>query len=66
MHYRETQCGFEFGAATVTRLCSDEEEGWVEISIRTPKSNVQVYVTKTGKVRVYLDNEELKPKEKQK
>lgn len=61
--YQETQFGFEWGAATVDRVFSDTKTGCVTISIRTPKEDLQIYVTKTGKVRVHgKDRKEWKPK----
>ena len=55
MHIKETAYGFEFGPATISRLISDEK-GWVVIGLETPKhtdgKEIQIYVTKTGKVRV--------------
>lgn len=59
--YRETTYGFDYGAAKVTRIHSDDAKGWVVLGIDTPKHRVQVYVTKTGKVRVSRDGEELEP-----
>jgi hypothetical protein len=53
MHYCETKYGFEYGAAKITRLFSDDAKGWVTIGIATPKQDIQIYVTKTGKIRVY-------------
>lgn len=53
LHYRETQYGFEWGAASVTRGFSGDLQGWVTLLIDTPKHDLQIYVTKTGKVRVY-------------
>ena len=46
---------FEYGAAKVTRLFSDDEKGWICLGVATPKSPIawQIYVTKTGKVRVF-------------
>jgi hypothetical protein len=54
MHYKETKYGFEWGAAKVERLFSDEKKGWVVLEIKTPKHKhgLQIYVTKTGKVRM--------------
>jgi len=60
IHYEETQYGFDYGAAKVNRLFSDEKKGWVVIGVDTPKGQTQVYVTKTGKVRVFLNHKELK------
>lgn len=48
-----TQYGFKAGAADVQYMASDEKKGWVYIGVITPKTRVHVYVTKTGKVRVY-------------
>jgi hypothetical protein len=53
MNYNAIPYGFEYGAVKVTRCMSDEKKGWVVIMIETPKASIQVYVTKTGKVRVY-------------
>jgi len=69
MHYKETQYGFDYGAAKVTRLFSDEEKGWVTLGIETPKykgiSGLQIYVTKTGKVRIHDARGEWTPPIKQ-
>lgn len=65
MNYKETQFGFEYGAARVERFFSDEKKGWVTIGVTTPKAHIQVYVTKTGKIRVHDDeNHEWKPERK--
>ena len=53
MNYRETEYGFEWGSAKITRVFSDEKKGWVTLRIETPKEDIQIYITKTGKVRVY-------------
>jgi hypothetical protein len=60
MHYKETEYGFEWGAENVIRHCSDEKEGWVILGIETPKhkKGVEIYVTRTGKVRIYSDDGE--------
>jgi hypothetical protein len=59
-----TQYGFNFGAAEVTRI-HEEKNGSVHIGITTPKTkpaSMQIYVTKTGKVRVFgADSREWKP-----
>lgn len=54
-----TQYGFEFGAAKVDALCSDEKRGWVVVGVSTPKMKIQVYVTKTGKTRVSINGLEM-------
>ena len=53
----ETLYGFVWGAAEVERLFSDPKRGWVIIGVKTPKCNLQVYVTKMGKVRVFSNGE---------
>jgi hypothetical protein len=53
INYKETKYGFEYGSATVERVCSDDKKGWVALSLKTPKKEFTVYVTKTGKVRIF-------------
>lgn len=65
MHFKEIQYGFEYGAAKIERCMSDEKKGWVVLLLTTPKADYQIYITKTGKVRIYreyapLDQVELK------
>jgi len=52
-HYAETQHGFDWGAAKVTRCFSDKKKGWVTLRVETPRDDIQIYVTKTGKIRVH-------------
>ncbi len=59
IHYKDIPYGFEYGSAEVTRICSNESKGWVVVGVDTPKANVQIYVTKTGKVRVWYDHVEM-------
>lgn len=58
-----TDFGFIYGPATVERYCGDEKKGWVVMGVKTAKypHGVQIYVTKTGKVRVHADGKEWKP-----
>ena len=60
--YEQTQYGFKFGAADVTRVCSDDKKGWVYLEVQTPRQfeRIQIYVTRTGKTRVYKNGLELK------
>lgn len=49
----EQPYGFRWGGAKVERIASDAVRGWVLIQITGGKNHsVQVYVTKTGKIRV--------------
>ena len=53
IRYEETDYGFNYGAAEITRCWSDELKGWVILQLDTPKEKLQIYVTKTGKVRIH-------------
>jgi len=53
IHYAETKYGFEYGSLAVERMCSDDKKGWVVLNISTPKGRVEVYATKTGKIRLF-------------
>ena len=60
LHFKETEYGFEYGSAKITRLFSDEKKQWVTIGVETPKGLIQIYVTKTGKIRVHSKSGEWK------
>lgn len=53
IRYKESLYGFSYGAADVTRIHSDDAKGWVLLRLNTPKKRLQIYVTKTGKVRIF-------------
>ena len=57
MHLADTMYGFEWSCAKIQRIFSDKEKGWVTVGIETPKfeggKGLQVYITKTGKVRIF-------------
>lgn len=55
---RTTEFGFQWGAAMIQRLFSDVKKGWVTVGVETPKCKLQVYITKTGKIRVHSDEGE--------
>lgn len=59
MNFNETKFGFDYGALSVERWCSDEKKGWVVIGLKTPRAIIEVYVTKTGKVTV-IDRKKVK------
>ena len=65
LHYKETQYGFEYGPVKVDRMFSDEKKGWVTLGIATKKypHYIEVYITKTGKVRIFSDNKEWYPED---
>jgi hypothetical protein len=47
--------GFTWGPITIERACSDEKKGWRLLIVKTARhpNGLQIYVTKTGKVRVF-------------
>ena len=53
-----TEYGFRFGAALVER-CMSLGGGRVVVTVKTPKGALDVYVTKTGKMRVYFGGMEV-------
>lgn len=59
MNCETTQYGFRYGPVEVQRIHSDEKKGWVIIDVVSAKRALQVYVTKTGKMRVYAEGREV-------
>ena len=61
-----TQYGFTFGPATIERVCSDDKAGWVAMTLKTAKypNGIQLYLTKTGKVRINDGKDEWTPPKK--
>jgi len=57
--YAETPYGFDYGAAKVQRICSDDRRGWIVIEVKSPKHMLRINVTKTGKMRLWLDGSEV-------
>ena len=56
-----------WGPVRVERTASDEVKGWVVITIHTAMHGkhskypaIQIYITKTGKVRIFRGDEEIK------
>ncbi len=58
IRYEETTYGFNYGVADIERLLNDK--GRVVLGIKTPRRSLQVQVTKTGLIRVWLGDKELK------
>ena len=54
-----TEFGFQFGAALVERSAS-VGKGAVFVTVTTLKQRFDIYVTKTGKMRLYIAGKELK------
>ena len=63
MDGKTTEYGFKWGPVEVDRACNDDKKGWAILMVKTKKHphGIQVYVTKTGKVRVYSDAGEWMP-----
>ena len=49
-----TKFGFKFGDAEVTRMTTARNDS-VFIGLRTSKAVLSIYVTRTGKVRIFDD-----------
>jgi hypothetical protein len=64
LFYQETTYGFDYGSAKITRLFSDANLGWITLGLETPKyaghEMIQIYITKTGKVRIHSKHGEWK------
>ena len=60
--YKETEYGYQYGPVKVERGFSDAKKGWVVLLVTTDKypRGLQLYVTKTGKVRLFGDTGEYK------
>ena len=52
MENKVTDFGFVFGNAEVTRIAGDETGASI-IGLKTPKHELSIRVTKTGKVKIY-------------
>jgi hypothetical protein len=63
IHFADIPYGFEFGSAKVIRQMSDEKKGWVMMDVKTSRADIQIYVTKTGKVRLFNNKTQKEYKE---
>jgi len=54
----ELRCGFRWGPASVTRVM-DEPGRFILMSVETPKARADIYVTRTGEIRLFINNEEV-------
>jgi hypothetical protein len=48
-----TDYGFEWGAVEVLRHADHEKKGWVWLGLKTPKAEIDIHVTKGGKMYIY-------------
>ena len=73
MQIQRTPHGFDCRAATtwlrpwscakIECLASDEKKGWVYLGVTTPKDSIEIYITKSGKMRVYNAKDSTNKKE---
>jgi len=56
---KDTDYGFQFGPVEVTRIHSDDDNGWVVLDVKSAKQNIQIRVTKTGKIRMHTFGQEI-------
>lgn len=61
--FEGTKYGFIYGSAEIERAVSDDNKGWVVLFLSTPrhKRDFHIYVTRTGKVRIFNKDGEWKP-----
>lgn len=50
---KNTDHGFEWDSVSVNRLWAENQKGRKVLGVTTPKQDISIYITKTGKVRVY-------------
>jgi len=57
MKAKRIEHGIEWGSSKMTLLFDDDKKQWVTWGLETPKHSgchaLQIYVTKTGKVRIH-------------
>lgn len=52
-----------WSCAKIECLTSDEKKGWVYLGVTTPKDSIEIYITKSGKMRVYNAKDSTNKKE---
>ena len=60
---QRTSFGFDWSCAKIECLASDEKKGWVYLGVTTPRDSIEVYITKSGKIRVYNTKDSTNKKE---
>ena len=61
MNAKRIEHGIEWGSSKMTLLFRDDKKQWVTWGLDTPKHSLQIYVTKTGKVRIHDKHGEWTP-----
>ncbi len=52
MNFKAHDFGFLWGPVYISRVTSDDKNGWVVLELNTNKNKLSVYVTKSGEVRI--------------
>ena len=63
MQIQRTPHGFDWNCAKIECLASDEKKGWVYLGVTTPRDSIEIYITKSGKMRVYNAKDSTNKKE---
>ena len=60
MQIQRTPFGFDWSCEC---LASGEKKGWVYLGVTTPRDSIEIYITKSGKMRVYNAKDSTNKKE---
>ena len=52
-----------WSCAKIKCLASDEKKGWVYLGVTTPRDSIEIYITKSGKMKVYNAKDSTNKKE---
>ena len=63
MQIQRTPYGFDWSCAKIACLASGEKKGLIYLGVTTPKDSIEVYITKSGKMRVYNAKDSTNKKE---
>ena len=63
MQIQRTPHGFDWSFAKIECLASDEKKGWVYLGVTTLRDSIEIYITKSGKIRVYNAKDSTNKKE---
>lgn len=49
MKYEDIRFGFIWGPVQVSRICEDEKQGWVVLTLKTKREEIEFRVTAAGR-----------------
>ena len=52
-----------WSCAKIECLASDEKKGWIYLGVTIPRDSIEIYITKSGKMRVYNAKDSTNKKE---